>query len=233
MRLGKAKRRQSRDLRDALLAAGPKPTYANVFTTEQAADVARAILAWHRRRTRITETWRKRSRLSDPELVQERHSPTVEIAVDDPEAKRRVRRNITRVRQSEAWRHNNLDTMQRQAEAEMHSAWRLRTGGLQIRGQRLDLGAAGRPSAIERDTAIMLKLDATWREWIVEAKARGIDRRVIIMVLSEPRTLSEVERACRLPRGAAIEIYRRGLDLWCELRGWLRPAIAGCGQLPA
>ena len=47
---------------------------------------------------------------------QERHSPTVEISVDDPEATRKARRNLTRCRQSEVWRHNRLTGMQREAE---------------------------------------------------------------------------------------------------------------------
>ncbi len=49
---------------------------------------------------------------------QETHHPTVEISVDDPESTRKARRNMTRCRQSEAWRHNRLSGMQRDAEKE-------------------------------------------------------------------------------------------------------------------
>jgi hypothetical protein len=123
-------KRPPRDLREALQAAGPKPDYANAHTVEEAAQVARMIVAWHARRAAITEAHRRRSQLSDPGLLQERHSPTVEVAVDDPEEKRRARRNLTRVRQSEAWRHNQLTPMQRQAEGELLTVWKLRTAGL-------------------------------------------------------------------------------------------------------
>jgi hypothetical protein len=54
----------------------------------------------------------------------------------------------------------------------------------------------------------------TWREWYREAGRRGID---------------QVERDRRLRRGHAFAIYARGLDLWAELRGWMRrpPATIG------
>lgn len=178
------------------------------------------------RRAQIAESHRRRSRLSDPDLVQARHSPTVEVAVDDPEAKRKARRNITRVRQSEAWRHNNLDAMQRQAESEMHAMWTARTFGLAAQGLRLDrigagVGAGGTVALFDH----YAHLEQTWLEWVSEARAKRINRTVVIEILSEPRTLVEVERAHRLRRGTAIEVYRRGLDLWAKLRGWLRPSI--------
>lgn len=219
----KRAQRTTRDLQQALAALGPRPTYDNVFTVEQAADIARQCVAWDRKRSALYELHRRRSRLSDPGLLQEQHSPTVEIAVDDPAGKRRARRNITRVRQSEAWRHNNLDTMQRQAEGEMHMAWTLRTVGLAAHHLRLDRHVAGRLPVSDSKRAELL--DETWRDWFAEAQLRGIKVAAIIMTLSEPRTLPEVERACELKRGQGIEVYRRGLDLWAELRGWLKPPV--------
>jgi hypothetical protein len=219
-RLGKIKtRRPPRDLIEALRAVGPIPSYTSAFTVEQAAEVAKQRVEWEKRRAAIVETHRKRSRLSDPDLVQERHSPTVEVAVDDPEAKKRARRNITRVRQSEAWRHNQLNPMQRQAETEMHTAWQLRTAGLSAAVMKLDRTIAGAAVGnIERAAY----LDETWREWCDAAHRRQISLAVVVMVLAEPRTLAEVERACHLRRGEAIEVYMQALDLWATVRGWLR-----------
>ena len=106
------------DLNAALAALGPI-----------AADPDGRI-AWWRERTAIIDRHRRRSRMTDVEQQQETHSPTVEIAVDDPEATRKVRRNITRVRQAEAWRHNRLSGMQRDAEREVEFAYRALTHGL-------------------------------------------------------------------------------------------------------
>lgn len=219
----KKAKQATRDLRDKLAALGPMPSYADAFTVEQAAEVARQQVRWLRQRDAITETHRKCSRISDPGLLQERHSPTVEIAVDDPAGKRRARRNITRVRQSEAWRHNNLDGMQRQAESEMHLAWMLRTVGLAAHTLRLDRHVAGAMPISDSKRAELL--EETWRDWMAEAPLRGIKIAAVVMTFSEPRTLPEIERACHLKRGQAIEVYRRGLELWAELRGWLRPAV--------
>jgi len=228
-RLGKTKpKRPPRDLIEALRALGPCPKVERRMPDELAEETAAAAIQWHRRRAEITATWRKRSRLSDPAMLQERHSPTVEIAVDDPAGKRRARRNVTRVRQSEAWRHNNLDAMQRQAETEMNAMWMALTVRLQVHTLRLDRNGGAGPLLLSDDRRSTL-LDATWRDWNGEARRRRISRRVVIMVLTEPRTLREVEQALRLRRGRAIEIYRRGLDLWCELRGW--PTSTACGQL--
>jgi hypothetical protein len=212
---------------DVLAGAGPKPEFRNAYTVEEAAAVVREQIAWQRRRDALAETHRKRQRISDPVAAQERHSPTVEIAVDDPASKRRIRRNITRVRQSEAWRHNQLDPMQRQAETEIAAAWLARTVGLQAHSLRLDRVGSGSPPAGNERWA--LELDHVWREWVNEARRRRISVKAMLMLVTEPMTLPDVERACRLRPGRAIEVYCDGLDLWAKLRGWT--ASTDCGQL--
>lgn len=174
---------------------------------------------WWRDRCAIIDRHRKRTRISDVERAQERHSPTVEIAVDDPESTRKVRRNLTRVRQSEAWRHNQLNGMQRDAEKEMEFAWRQRTAevkqavskyGPQVMrsvDNRIDLGADA---------------DKTWRKWAKDAVGRDIKIEAIVDTLAEPKTLAQIERDHRMERGEAMSNYIKGLDLWCELRGWIR-----------
>lgn len=154
---------------------------------------------------------------------QERNWPTVEIAVDDPEATRKARRNLTRCRQSEAWRHNRLSGMQREAEREMELAWRSRTVGLSASVSRYGAPHGGRNRADLGTSA-----DATWREWAAEAPRRRIMLAVVIECLTEPKTLGEIERDHRMRRGQAFDHYATGLDLWCELRGWTRaPATIG------
>ena len=160
---------------------------------------------------------------------QERHSPTVEIAVDDPEGTRKARRNLTRVRQSEAWRHNRLTGMQRDAEKEMEFAWRQRTAGLGAASSRYG-EARGGSSRADLGSSV----DASWLEWAKMAHQRRILVAAVIDCLAEPRTLAEIERTHRMRRGQAFDNYVAGLDLWCEVRGWTRgPRMDGGPHLAA
>ncbi|MFN4017621.1 MAG: hypothetical protein ACK4JB_19935 [Reyranella sp.] len=160
---------------------------------------------------------------------QERHSPTVEIAVDDPEATRKTRRNLTRVRQSEAWRHNRLTGMQRDAEKEMEFAWRQRTAGLGAASPRYGEARGG-----SNRGDLGSSIDASWLEWTKMAHDRRILVAAVIDCLAEPRTLAEIERGHRMRRGQAFDNYVAGLDLWCEVRGWTRgPRMDGPPHLVA
>lgn len=210
-------------LRDALDAVGPEPGYDAVHTIEAAAEVAKSRVAWQERRRAVTEAHRKRSRVGDVEAMQERHSPTVEIAVDDGTDKRRTRSNFTRVRQSEAWRHNRLSAMERQAETEMLRAWQARTSGLgAIRSAlRPRLASGGFRESVESAT-----LESAWLETVRESRRRKINFAVVVEVLTEPRTLKEIDHAHRLKSGTAFSFYVRGLAVWCVARGWVRPADA-------
>ncbi len=153
---------------------------------------------------------------------QERHSPTVEIAVDDPEATRRVRRNLTRCRQSDAWRHNRLNGMQRDAEKEMEFAWRLRTNGLGAASPKYGTGLRGNSNRIDLGSSV----EASWIEWCRMVHGRRITLDAVTDCLAEPLTLAEVERKHRMRKGEAFDNYVKGLDLWCEVRGWIRgPAL--------
>jgi len=154
---------------------------------------------------------------------QERHSPTVEISVDDPEATRKARRNLTRCRQSEAWRHNRLSGMQREAEREMELAWRSRTVGLGASASKY-----GRSFGGGARSDVAFAMDDVWRDWTGEAPRRRIMLVVVIECLTEPKTLGQIEREHRMRDGQAFQHYAAGLDLWCELRGWTRtPASIG------
>lgn len=224
-------KRPTRDLPSALAAAGPLPALSRYADDETTERIAAQRIAWHDRRQQITDNHRRRSRLSDPAMVQERHSPTVEIAVDDPEAKKRARRNLTRVRQSEAWRHNQLTPMQRQAETEIMLTWKTLSAGLSTTSSAAFRGLRFGASAVSSILIIAVTLEEVWRDFVPELRRRRIRRDVVIEMLSEPRTMREVEHDHRLPHGRALAIYTRALDCWCELRGWMRPPATIHGAL--
>lgn len=158
---------------------------------------------------------RPKRRPNDALEWQERHSPTVEIAVDDPEATRKTRRNLTRVRQSEAWRHNRLTGMQRDAEKEMEFAWRQRTAGLGAASSRYGEARGGSNRA-----DLGASIDEAWSKWSALTVPRRIMRAAVIDCLAEPKSLAQIERDHRMRRGQAFDNYVAGLDLWCEVRGW-------------
>lgn len=211
----RALKRTPLDLQATLDALGPCPDYGpDVATIEQAAAVARARVAWQDRRAAAIEQYRRRSRLSDPEVVQAMHSPTVEISVDDPAGKRSVRANVTRVRLSEAWRHNRLTAMQRQAEAEIEAVWSLRTAGLGLTVSNL---ARIRGGAVQPQND---GLELAWLDFLREAQRRRVHLRLLLALITTPVTLAQVERDLRLTRGEAFPAFVAGLDLWCQIRGW-------------
>jgi hypothetical protein len=211
---------------DQMRGLGPCPDYGpDVHTVEQAAAVARARVAWQGKREVIMAAHRKRSRVSDAEVLQERHSPTVEISVDDPAGNQRARRNVTRIRKSESWRHNTLTAMQRQAESEMILAWQARTVGLAVSRSNLDGVRAGRVVTDPTDSSSpqahrLAELDDAWRGLVIECRRERIPFAVVVAVLTEPRTLGEIDRQFRLRVGASMFEYVRALDAWSVLRGW-------------
>lgn len=142
---------------------------------------------------------------------------TVEIAVDDPESTRKNRKNLTQVKKSEAWRHNRLTGMQRDAEKEMEFAWRQRTEGLGAAVSKYGLQRGGTARGDLGSSA-----DATWLEWVKLAHQRRILVAAVVDVLAELMTLTQVQGKHRMRRGQAFTNYVEGLDLWCEVRGWTR-----------
>jgi hypothetical protein len=165
------------DLSAALDAMGPVAAYPA------------GRVAWWRDRIAILDRHRRRSQMHDVEAAQERHSPTVSIAVDDSESTKRARRNLTRVRQSEAW-HNKLSGQQRDAEREMAIAWKGMTVGLGASQSKLMYMPKGNPSSrLEFEAG----LAPFWRSWHREAGRRGISQSAFVDLLTEPVTLAQVE----------------------------------------
>lgn len=205
-----------------LLKAGAYPMSIEIAGASPRYDSALGDrrVTWHDRRRVITDRHVRISRQSGDALeVQERHSPTIEIAVDDSEGRRRARRNLTRVRQSEAWRHNQLSTLQRQAEGEMRDAFEARIAGLKIAAmnfERVSLGVDDRGP-----TGRAIDADARWRAWFSVARKKKIATSVVIDCLAALVTLADIEKAYRKGNGWALGHYQRGLDLWAVMRGWL------------
>jgi len=119
--------------------------------------------------------------------------------------------------------------MQRDAEKEMEFAWRLRTAGLGAAVSKYGLQRGGSGRADLGSSA-----DATWIEWSKLAHDRRILVAAVVDCIAEPRTLAEIERTHRMRRGQAFGNYVLALDLWCEVRGWIRgPRMDGPPHLAA
>lgn len=162
---------------------------------------------WIRKRVELESAIRRR----DAKRVVD---DTVEVMADDPGATRKARRNLTRCLQSEAFRHNKLTGMQRDAWQEMALAWQTRTAGLGPSRSKYGLNGGGRPDEY--------KMDEEWKRWCASAIDRRIMVAVVIDCIAEPKTLTDIERDHRLRRGQALDQFCKGLDLWAELRGWIR-----------
>jgi len=175
--------------------------------------------SWVKRRNELQDAIRHRD-------AKRTTDDTVEIVTDDPTDRKKRRQNLTRAKQSEVWRHNQLDGMQRDAWHEMALAWQTRTVGLGPSRSKYGINGGGVPAGY--------KLDQEWRDWCAAAIDRRIMVGVVIDCIAEPWTLPEVERKHRMRRGQAMDQFILGLDLWSELRGWLRgPRIqAGPTLLP-
>lgn len=223
--MAKAKKRKAAkppkeagDLRAKLAAVGTYPVALGPAQTD-GPHIAQARIQWYDARKEITNRHVKRSRIHDVERAQEQHSPTVDLTVDYPEGKNKVRRNPTRVRQSEVWRYNQLSGMQRQAETEMLFAYMVRTMGTHAAVSRYGRPAGGKGDDVLDRTA---DIEHAWIRWQGEALRRKIFTDVVVECLAEPKTLKDIERDQKLKSGKALEIYQAGLDLWAELRGWTR-----------
>lgn len=212
------KERSVLDIDAKLRLLGPYPMATGPCDDLDYDALTRRRLDWTAARSKLLAQKHEASRITDIDAIKAKNAPTVEVSIDDPEAKKRARKNLTRVRQSEAWRYKQLSPMQRQAEIEMETAWKARTTGLDAAVSRYGSYATGTPSVHEMGAAI----DRTWRDWINEARLRGVVVNVVIECFSQPKTLPDIEHEYRLRPGAALSHYQRGLDIWCELRGWMR-----------
>lgn len=141
---------------------------------------------------------------------------TVEVMADDPEATRKAKRNATRCAQSEAFRHNRLDSMQREALTEMDRAYRMRASG--IGPTRSSYGPRGGRGAGPESAA----LEQAWVKWCTGAVEERIMIPPVMDCIFEVMTLTEIERKHRMRRGQAFGQLVLALHLWAQLRGWIK-----------
>jgi hypothetical protein len=168
--------------------------------------------------------FRQLAQIGDAETTQARNFPTEEISVDLPEGRNKTRKNHTRVRQSEAWRHRRLTAMQQQAVTEMGLAWQAMTSGLGASISRY----SNMPGGGSKDRfGLGADLEKTWNEWWRRAHQMRIRCAAFLDFLTEPKTAAEIERERHMKKGRGIENFCAGLDLWAEVRGWTRRTDLG------
>lgn len=225
------KERPDRDLRVELAKLGPRPCVDEREPWMDGVGHSNRV-RWLGERAAVAQAVRRRNQVSDPLETQQRHSPTVEIAVNDSEDKKRVRRNLTRVRQSEAWRQNQLTDLQRRAQTEIGNVWKSIVGA-----QFAGVSKYGPPSP--RETGIspaefLGDNSDVWQAMVALNKKedRGVLISAVIDCIAEPWTLTQVEQRHRLKPGMAFTNFVRGLDLWCEVRGWARRNANTLDKLP-
>ena len=102
---------------------------------------------------------------------------------------------------------------------------------LRIKGAGAAVSRYGVPAGGSSRADVGSKADETWRAWAAEAPRRRIMVAAVIDCLAEPRTLAEIEQAHRMRKGQAFANYAAGVDLWCELRGWVRATPIGALRL--
>jgi hypothetical protein len=209
--------RNRRALQEMLRRLGPYPR----GKVEDDPSLPRRCLDWRLKRARIMDAWNRN-------LV-EINYPTEALTVDYSIGRQSVVRNPTRVRQSEAWRHNQLTSMQRQAETEMQIGWKVLTVGLSASISRYGAPRGAPVGAAQEHSA---GVDDDYLKWSRNALAEKFPLAVFLDVLTEPRTLQEIERSRKLKPGKALAIYQRGLDLWCEMRGWARRKVEPVHEVP-
>ncbi len=205
-----------REVNEKLRRLGPYPMITTgPYDAEDYDALTRRRLDWTRQRRVLLALKTELSRRSDNEATRLRG--TIPLAEGDSEGQKHARKNATRVRQSEAWRHKQLDGVQRQAEIELDQVIRAKLGGPALVAKYGRIGGGHNPYEISA------AMSATWVSWIEHARIRGIDHDAVVDCIAQPLTLGDIEKGHGMVDGQGIVNHRRGLDLWAELRGWIRP----------
>lgn len=126
------------------------------------------------------------------------------------------RKNATRVKQSEAWRHKQLDGVQRQAELELERVMRSMRGGPSLVANYGRVGGGNDPYAISA------AMEQDYRTWRNSAARRGVLIEAVLTCIVELVTMAEIERAHGFAAGDGISNHRAGLNVWAETRGWVK-----------
>ena len=199
-----------KDAEDRLRRLG---TYPMVVSGPYDADdydaLTRRRLDWTTERKRLLMLKHELGRKTDNEATSLRG--TVTLTDEDN------RKNATRVKQSEAWRYKQLDGVQRQAELELERVMRATRGGPSLVANYGRVGGGNDPYAI---SAAMEQAYSAWR---ATAVSRGVLIEAVLTCIIEPVTMAEIERAHGIAAGDGIRNHCNGLNVWAEIRGWVKP----------
>jgi hypothetical protein len=188
---------------------GPYPMATGPYSAEDYDALTRRRLDWTRLHGELLEQKRLLSQRTDNDAITAKQTET--LSSDD------VRKNATRVKQSEAWRHKQLDPTQQQAEVELESVIRASIGGPAVTARYGRIGGGGDPFTMTS------KMAKDWKAWRDRASIRGVNVNAVVACIAEPLTMADVEKRYAIPAGKGIINHKHGLDVWSELRGWIKP----------
>lgn len=191
---------------------GSYPMATGPYDAEDYDALTRRRLDWMAQRSRLLTFKNELGKRTDNDAIQAK--TTEVLSVDD------VRKNASRVKKSEAWRHKQLDSMQQQAEVELEQVIRSELGGPAVTARYGRIGGGHDPfmvsAAMQRD----------WVEWRAKAARHGVLIEAVVDCIREPWTMAEVERRHGIKGGDGIANHRLGLDVWAEQRQWVRAGYA-------
>ncbi len=143
---------------------GRYPVVDGPYDAEDYDALTRRRLDWTAARSKLLAQKHEAARITDIDAIKAKNAPTVEVAVDDPEARSALARTSPRVRQSEAWRYRQLSSMQRQAEIEMEGVEKQNHG-------HGSCGGTLRPAADGTD--VCTRLECQYRSDLARMDGRG------------------------------------------------------------
>lgn len=195
---------------------GPYPIVTGLYDAEDYDALTRRRLDWMAQRKRLLELRHTLGQKTDNDAIQAK--ATEVLSVDD------VRKNASRVRKSEAWRHKQLDSMQQQAEVELEHVIRALLGGPSLTAKYGAMPGGRDPITLSA------AMEQAWRDWRAKASARGIIVEAVVDCIAQPKTMADIERERGMASGNGIHNHRRGLDIWAEVRGWITIRLTERGE---
>lgn len=185
---------------------GPYPIVTGPYDAEGYDALARRRLDWMTQRKRLLALRHTLGQRTDNDAIQAK--ATEVLSVDD------VRKNASRVRKSEAWRHKQLDSMQQQAEVELEHVIRALLGGPSLTAKYGAMPGGRDPITLSA------AMEQAWRDWREKAAARGVIVEAVVDCIAQPKTMADIERERGMASGDGIRNHCRGLAVWAEVRGW-------------
>jgi len=150
-----------------------------------------------------------------PQDLQERHSPTEQVAIRLT-AERQVHRGQRRIVDSRLW--ESMTPIQQDAAVEIATAFEMMGRGMGYvlsNWQRIP-GCRGQANVAEAH-ARMINF---YIDWAQKCARQKISHSMVVDVLCFGFSCRMIDRDRRLKTGATRENLMLGLTLYCDLRGW-------------